>query len=74
MMEIKQEIPSVDSGAVTTPKAEPSDGTDDVKPSPMDTSQTSTTPVQSPAPQKPRARKSINIILFDFMLADSFFI
>jgi hypothetical protein len=65
MMDIKQEIPSVDSGAVTTPKAEPTDGNDDVKPSPMDTSQTSTTPVQSPAPQKPRARKSM-IVLCQF--------
>lgn len=54
---MKQEIPSVDSAAVTTPKTEPTENSEDVKPSPMETSQSST-PVQSPAPSKPKARKS----------------
>ncbi|XP_053404816.1 uncharacterized protein LOC123555189 [Mercenaria mercenaria] len=58
MTDVTQEIPNVDSAVVTTPKMEPTDGNDEVKPSPMDTSQASTTPVQSPAPPKPKARKS----------------
>jgi len=57
---VKEELPSVDSGAVTTPKTEPMDGTEDTKLSPMETSSsaTSSTPVQSPAPAKPRSKKS----------------
>lgn len=57
MTEVKQEVPSVDSAAVTTPKAEPTD-CDDVKPSPMEVSQSGSTPVQSPAPTKPKSKKS----------------
>ncbi|KAL4229708.1 hypothetical protein ACF0H5_010096 [Mactra antiquata] len=56
VVDIKQEIPSVDSTAVSTPKTEPAEKSEDVKPSPMDSSQ-STTPVASPAPAKPKARK-----------------
>lgn len=53
---VKDEFPSVDSNVVSTPKAEPVD--DDTKPSPMETTPgSSTTPVQSPAPPKPRAKK-----------------
>lgn len=58
MTDIKQEVPSVDSGAVTTPKTEPTDSSEDIKPSPMETNQSGNTPVQSPAPPKPKARKS----------------
>ncbi|XP_052796528.1 histone lysine acetyltransferase CREBBP-like isoform X2 [Mya arenaria] len=53
---IKEEMSSVDSGSVTTPKAEPMDTGEDAKPSPTSNA-TSSTPVQSPAPAKPRSKK-----------------
>jgi len=53
---VKEEFPNVDSAAVSTPKSEYVD--DDTKPSPMETTPgSSTTPVQSPAPAKPRSKK-----------------
>lgn len=55
---VKEEFPGVDGGVVSTPKTEQVEGVDDTKPSPMETTPaSSTTPVQSPAPPKPRAKK-----------------
>ncbi|XP_052796532.1 histone acetyltransferase p300-like isoform X2 [Mya arenaria] len=55
-VDIKKELSSVDSGSVTTPKAEPMDTSEDAKPSPMSNA-TLSTPVQPPAPAKPWSKK-----------------
>ena len=60
-VDIKQEATGMDGSSGITPKSEPSENSgEDLKPSPMDISQTSTiTPVASPAPQKPRQKKGM---------------
>ena len=71
MRSVKEELTGLDTGGVSKPKTEPLNSSEDMKSSPMDTSQPSgITPVPSPAQLKPpRSKKSE----YESQLAFSFY-